>query len=141
LHQGEIHGEPAIGSVRVAGSQQPQSVCGTGYDRELRPLGGGDMPRNELDYGLAHQMVAFGAVAADERQAAGGETPLVGAQVSERDAREIPYSGDAGGGCKKLAPVHLNLGPVPVLFLVVVLVFVVPVFVPVLVPENVEVKK
>jgi len=43
------------------------------------PLGRGDMLRNEFDYGLAHQMVAFSAVAADESQAPGGETSLVSA--------------------------------------------------------------
>ncbi len=68
------------------------------------------MSRNEIDYGLAHQMVAFSAVAADESQTTGGETPLVSAQVSQGDARNEPCRGNAGRRCKKLAPVHLNLG-------------------------------
>src|SRR3989454_12130941 len=66
------------------------------------------MLRNEVDYGLAHQMVAFSAVAADESQAASGETSLVSAQVSQADARNEPCRGNAGRRCEELAPVHLE---------------------------------
>ena len=69
------------------------------------------MPRNEVDYGLAHQMVAFSAVAADEGQAAGGETSLVSAQVSQADALNAACRGNAGRRCEELAPVHLEPRP------------------------------
>src|SRR5437867_8730290 len=89
------------------------------------------MSRNEIDYRLAYQMVAFSAVAADESQAPGTEASLVSAEVSSGNAWNEPCCGNAGRRCKKLAPVHVE-PRVLVLFLF---------FVSVVAPEDIEMKK
>src|SRR2546425_762173 len=100
---------PAARTLRRTG-RAPPGVAASAFRICCAP-GRGDRPRKEVDYGLAHQMVAFSAVAADESQAPGGETSLVSAQVSQADARNEPCRGNAGRRCEELAPVHLEPRP------------------------------